>query len=304
MRNLNAFKSQFFFAFLIISILVAGGTFSSASENNEGTTYKLCVNKKTNVVTYVGNNSCPKDANTLLVGARGPKGEIGADGTQGEPGKTGPQGPKGFSLLTGIGLPTAASGDNGDFFFDKSQGNLYGPKKEDSWGVPVSLIGPKGEMGLTGAQGLQGVTGPQGASGVSRGYFRSLTADFYLTTSNSTVVGRISDLPAGKYLVFFSTDLMNWGQAQYFGCGFEPQGGGGAYKIWIPEDSRRGGPLLESRWNYSKNGAITIPEGGGSIEVHCKVNEVPLDIFSLSNGSLSAIAVDNLNQSARVFNRP
>jgi hypothetical protein len=139
---------------------------------------------------------------------------------------------------------------------------------------------------------------------LSKAYFRLLDSDLYLTSDSSKVVGRISGVAAGTYLVYFNTDIMNWGQGQYFGCGFVAQLNGAARKIWIPEDSNRGGALLESRWNYSKNGVVTVPAPGGVVEVHCIVNEAPLDLFVLSNGSLIALAMNEVTSSARTFPNP
>lgn len=167
--------------------------------------------------------------------------------------------------------------------------------------LTINQQGVKGDTGAAGAAGARGPAGVDGASGLSKAYFRLLDADFNLSTTASTVVGRISDVPAGSYMVFFDTDVMNWGIPQYFGCGFETQGGSAAKKIWIPEE---GGILLESRWSYSKNGLVTVPEGGGTIEIQCKINDTPTDMFNLSNGSLIAIAVNEVTSSARIWNNP
>jgi len=135
-----------------------------------------------------------------------------------------------------------------------------------------------------------------------------LNADLYLNSNASKVVGRISGVDPGTYLVFFNTDLMNWGQPQYFGCGFVAQEGGGGGKIWIPADANYPGGgeyrVFESRWNYSKNGIVTVAEAGGTIEVHCKVNETPEDTFALFNGSMIALAVNEVTATARVFPNP
>lgn len=301
---------------LTLSLIFGAASITTASTNKSEAGYTLCVNKKTNVVTFLGNKPCPKDASELTLGARGPQGPKGEGGLQGERGDTGSQGPKGFSLLNGIGSPSVLAGDNGDFYLDKSRGELFGPKAENSWGPALSLIGPKGESGAPGAAGAagpSGATGPAGpagpsgapgVSGLSKAYFRLLNSDIFLNSSSSKVVARISDVAAGTYLVFFNTDIMNWGQGQYFGCGFEEQSNGGAGKIWIPEDSLRGGALFESRWNYSKNGVVTVPAPGGVIEVHCIVNQVPSDIFTFYNGSLIALALDHVTSSVRTWPNP
>jgi len=171
---------------------------------------------------------------------------------------------------------------------------------------PAGPVGASGPAGPAGASGPAGPAGAAGSNGLSKAYYRLLDADLYLNTDASTVVGRISDVAPGTYLVFFNTDVLNWGQPQYFGCGFEVQEWGGARKIWIPQDSTRGGEyaVFESRWNYSKNGFVTVPGTGGAIEVHCKVDENPEDIFALSNGSMIALAVNEVTATARVFPNP
>lgn len=93
---------------------------------------------------------------------------------------------------------------------------IFGPKKDDSWGFAKELTGPSGAPGAQGANGdrrdagVPGTPGATGASGLSKAYYRLLDADLYLVTEESTVVGRINDEPAGKYLVMFNTDVLNF----------------------------------------------------------------------------------------------
>lgn len=71
-------------------------------------------------------------------------------------------------FLNGVGAPAPALGDDGDFYLDTLNSNLYGPKTLGDWGTPVSLIGPAGPQGIqgvTGAQGPQGIPGPKGVKG-------------------------------------------------------------------------------------------------------------------------------------------
>jgi hypothetical protein len=81
------------------------------------------------------------------------------------------------TLLNGKGVPTAKTGENGDFYIDTTTFNMYGPKTNGKWPTPISLKGPSGTNGVdgkngssitgtTGLQGPQGIQGPQGEQGV------------------------------------------------------------------------------------------------------------------------------------------
>ena len=75
------------------------------------------------------------------------------------------------TVLNGVGAPAASLGANGDFYIDKKSFNMYGPKTNGHWSLPVSLRGPVGSMGPTGLSGkvvtASGgvVTGERGAVG-------------------------------------------------------------------------------------------------------------------------------------------
>jgi Collagen triple helix repeat (20 copies) len=99
-------------------------------------------------------------------GRRGPRGPRGFVGPQGAPGTSGSVGP-----LGGTG-PRGDKGDKGD-------------------------PGPRGEKGAAGERGADGTRGP------SDGYFtlRTSTAVLDQPPGMSKVVARLTDLPAGKYLI-------------------------------------------------------------------------------------------------------
>jgi hypothetical protein len=59
-------------------------------------------------------------------------------------GPPGVAGPAGTSILSGIGAPSGAAGNDGDFYIDLANYNLYGPKIAGVWGAPDSLVGPAG----------------------------------------------------------------------------------------------------------------------------------------------------------------
>jgi len=100
------------------------------------------------------------------------------------------------TILSGVSVPSAKLGLNGDFYLDINSMNFYGPKKNNLWPIPISLkgtagpVGPSGvdgkngssanasagstgatgsagSQGPTGATGLAGSTGPAGATGVA-----------------------------------------------------------------------------------------------------------------------------------------
>ncbi|MHA4806999.1 hypothetical protein ACX0G9_02770 [Flavitalea flava] len=78
-------------------------------------------------------------------------GAPGADGANGATGATGATGAAGSRMLSGSGVPAAASGVTGDYYLDKTNYLLYGPKTVSGWGAPVSF----------------GATGPQGPPGTA-----------------------------------------------------------------------------------------------------------------------------------------
>lgn len=65
-------------------------------------------------------------------------------------------------LRSGVGVPSAGLGSDGDFYINTTASTIYGPKTAGSWGSPTSLIGPTGPTGPTGPAGS---TGPAGAAG-------------------------------------------------------------------------------------------------------------------------------------------
>jgi hypothetical protein len=74
-----------------------------------------------------------------------------------------PVGTIGNTIHNGLGVPSTAVGNIGDFYLDVASVNLYGPKTTLGWPQSfVSLVGPQGEDG---PQGPQGATGPAGSQG-------------------------------------------------------------------------------------------------------------------------------------------
>jgi hypothetical protein len=63
------------------------------------------------------------------------------------------------TVLSGAGVPAKSLGINGDFYIDTKTMNMYGPKKNNSWPLPVSMRGPQGSTGAAGSDGKNGTSG-------------------------------------------------------------------------------------------------------------------------------------------------
>ena len=74
-------------------------------------------------------------------------------------------GKDGTAILSGNSTPALNVGNIGDYYFDQSSQKLYGPKKADGWGKPVTLKGTDGEKGEKGNDGAKGEKGEKGEKG-------------------------------------------------------------------------------------------------------------------------------------------
>lgn len=99
----------------------------------------------------------------------------------------GPQGPRGKSILNGTGAPSNNLGLEGDFYYDTSTTNFYGPKLSDttwSGATVIAFVQEGSDYAYSTSWELAQVTGP--VSGV---YSLVITHDlgFYpnLTVKNS-----------------------------------------------------------------------------------------------------------------------
>lgn len=113
--------------------------------------------------------------------------------------KEGAVGPQGFDglagskIFSGNSIPTTSIGIIGDYYFDTSSSDFYGPKTAEGWGNPVNL------RGTTGAQGVTGATGPTGSKGQDGSKIIAATGipilsignvgDFYINLSTSDLYG-------------------------------------------------------------------------------------------------------------------
>ena len=106
---------------------------------------------------------------TGLTGPAGPTGPIGPAGTTGAIGTTGPAGATGAAgaagntVLKGAGAPLVANGVNGDFYIDKTNWRVYGPKAAGVWpGTYTAMIGAAGSQILTTSGVPSAATGANG----------------------------------------------------------------------------------------------------------------------------------------------
>ncbi|WP_343567376.1 hypothetical protein [Sphingobacterium sp.] len=104
------------------------------------------------------------------INLKGPAGETGSPGSPGLPGAPG------ASILSGQVAPAASLGRVGDFYINLKEMTIYGPKVENNWGSPISLINGRDGNTILSGKGIPSLT--IGANG-----------DFYLNLSNGDLYG-------------------------------------------------------------------------------------------------------------------
>ncbi len=108
-----------------------------------------------------------------LVGPTGATGAQGAAGPQGATGAMGTAGANGNTILSGTTVPTAAAGNNGDFYIlnPTTAPCLYGPKASGSWpGSCITLVGASGTFATNpAAMYVNHSSGNDGNAGTSSG---------------------------------------------------------------------------------------------------------------------------------------
>ena len=90
--------------------------------------------------------------------------------------QTGPAGPRGNSVLNGSTDPTAAIGQNGDFYYNTATQYIFGPKTTNAWPTGVRLKGANGNTVLHGSTDPSNLT--DGVDG-----------DFYINTTTYSLFG-------------------------------------------------------------------------------------------------------------------
>lgn len=106
----------------------------------------------------------------------------------GEDGQDGADGEDGSVIHSGEGAPDANTGNKGDYYFDESSGEFYGPKTDDGWGEPTDLTGSDGEDGQDGEDGSV-IHAGDGAPSADVG----VTGDFYFDKTNGDFYGPKTD---------------------------------------------------------------------------------------------------------------
>ena len=68
-------------------------------------------------------------------------------------------------ILSGQGQPENTKGEDGDYYLDLANADLYGPKTKGTWGAPaLNLKGVAGKDGKDGKDGANGTNGQNGAT--------------------------------------------------------------------------------------------------------------------------------------------
>lgn len=140
----------------IVCALLAVAAFAWFAPQSAATESQLqaCVNKKTQAVRIVVlPKKCKKTERAVI---------LNTTTTQATP-----------AIRYGVGTPTSALGNDGDFYVDTTNYVFYGPRVAGNWGVGQSLVGPAGPAGApgqAGAPGASGATGATGATGAAGGF--------------------------------------------------------------------------------------------------------------------------------------
>lgn len=83
---------------------------------------------------------------------------------------------------SGSGVPSSGTGNDGDYYFRTSTGDVY-KKVTGSWGSPIAnLTGPTGATGAAGSAGATGATGSTGATGAFGG---AVTIEYTFSTTTT-----------------------------------------------------------------------------------------------------------------------
>jgi len=195
-------------AFSAVIIITSCNKSASVKPNNFGNqTFTTMLVTPTGALMYIGNvlpnltfgavgDYYLDVANGLIYGPRTAtswgrgyslKGPTGSTGSTGAAGKAGSQ------IYSGTGVPDPSLGTLTDYYFDKTNYLLYGPKSASGWGTPISFTGPAGPAGPQGPQGPAG-----GGANVKTDVFTLKGSDWLW---NSQYVFETS---AGSYTEYFT----------------------------------------------------------------------------------------------------
>jgi hypothetical protein len=191
-------------------------------------------------------------------------------GATGSAGATGATGAAGNKIYSGSGAPATTIGVAGDYYLDKTNYMLYGPKTASSWGTPLSLQGPAGPQGPVGPQGPEGnanvltdvfsVTNSQwlwNSQYVFQTNPSSYTEYFtrYYVRSNNSITQDV--LTNGMVLVYFTPNTSN-NTNQWAPLPYQFTDGSGNFNYNIAYETSVGAVTLHYFF-VQTNAAATIP---------------------------------------------
>lgn len=93
------------------------------------------------------------------------EGPNGLDGTNGINGVNGIDGADGSTIFSGNGVPETSIGKQGDYYLNLTSYQLFGPKRNNSWGIGTDLKGQDGAEGKAGTSILSGNGNPSSSLG-------------------------------------------------------------------------------------------------------------------------------------------
>lgn len=135
---------------------------------------------------------------------------------KGNTGATGATGAAGSKIYSGSGAPAGATGMTGDYYLDKTNYRLYGPKTSSGWGSPISLQGPAGPQGPEGNANVKTDVFTIGGSDWlwnSQYVFETSSSSYteyftrYYVRNNNTITQDVLD--NGLVLVYFTPSPQN-----------------------------------------------------------------------------------------------
>lgn len=195
------------------------------------------------------------DKNTAqLYGPKTASGWGSPTSLMGATGATGAAGANGSTTLSGNGTPSNSLGANGDYYLDKTNYLLYGPKTSSGWGIPILLRGADGAQGPTGAAGKDGSIIYSGNGTPSNAI--GVNGDYYLDKTTANLYGPKTTSGWGSALGLKGTNGTNGtnGSTTLSGTGAPSTGIGAigdyyldkaSYQLYGPKDAGGWGvPIL------------------------------------------------------------
>jgi len=197
--------------------------------------------------------------------------------------QSGPTGPAGTSILYGTVDPTAAVGNNGDFYINTTSGYLFGPKASGTWPVGTPITSTSSLLKANNLSDLTSVTSARTNLGLGTAATQNITA--FATAAQgtlaSTAVQRVGDAMTGNLTMTqsvnggagFATTNTNAGTSAQANLACTSDGGTFYFGAASTASSFAGGgflytnanvPLTLWTWNTKR---MTIP-GNGDATLH------------------------------------